>query len=121
VTRIALLVRLLHAAPRHDPFELRTLAHQENVPEGFDVRDAVRHTVDAVGSGDCLCLIDIAAVIPERQRSARVQKDAAGKDSKGCSIGLDRRIHDFRLGPRTQFSRHRNPLMSFRAIHGIIT
>jgi hypothetical protein len=84
VTRIALVVRFLHAAARDDPFEQCALVDQKDVTESLDIGDAVGHPVDAIGSEDRLGLINVAAVTPERLRGAGVQKDAARQGLEGA-------------------------------------
>ena len=77
VARLALVVRLLQACVRDNPFELCALVDQENVAERLNVRDAFRNSVDAIGSGDRLTLIDVAAVLSKRLCGAGIQKNAA--------------------------------------------
>lgn len=88
MTRIALVVRLPHAAAEHDPFEHSALVDHKNITNCLDVGDAVRNIVDSVKIGDRFGIIDLAAVVAERLRGAGIQENTARYGFKGMLHGL---------------------------------
>src|ERR1700682_6274157 len=62
MTILALRVSLFHAAARHDPFEHRALADQEDGAQGFYVGDAICDRMYAIPSIDWLPFVDMAPI-----------------------------------------------------------
>jgi len=65
VARITLIPRLAHAGLRYDPLKLCALIDQKDVAERFDVGNAVRHSVDAIGDRNRLSFMDVRTVLTE--------------------------------------------------------